>query len=168
MIHRKIPKDGLNLKFQVVSKLTIFLSFYYCQCFLGGGSSFLKKVVSQHSSESSSSEGANEKAITIVKSSLEPTRGILRDKSPQRLQGGGSFGKITSLYFNSNNNPIFLRAKIRRRGREKECSIQFRGWRWCPNKTFRGKYLVHKIFHIIKKYCFRRKIAKKKRVPLKS
>ncbi|XP_065339556.1 centrosomal protein of 164 kDa isoform X2 [Cloeon dipterum] len=56
----------------------------------GGGSSFLKKVVSQQvmSTDTSSSDGTEDKAITIVKSSLEPTRGILRDKSPQRITDG--------------------------------------------------------------------------------
>jgi len=58
----------------------------------GGGSSFLKKVVPQISTDTSSSEGVEDKSVTVVKSTLEPTRGILRDKSPQRLQGGGSFG----------------------------------------------------------------------------
>lgn len=75
-----------------------FFHFITACVIVGGGSSFLKKVVSQQSTESSSSEGADEKAVTIVKSSLEPTRGILRDKSPQRLQGGGSFGKNNLFY----------------------------------------------------------------------
>lgn len=96
---QKNTKGWTELKISGSIYMEIFSLFTTASVFLGGGSSFLKKVVSQHSSESSSSEGANEKAITIVKSSLEPTRGILRDKSPQRLQGGGSFGKIQSLYF---------------------------------------------------------------------
>ncbi|XP_059482656.1 centrosomal protein of 164 kDa [Neocloeon triangulifer] len=62
----------------------------------GGGSSFLKKVAPQPSTDTSSSEGVEDKAVTVIKgSTLEPTRGILRDKSPQRILQDGISDKIS-------------------------------------------------------------------------
>jgi hypothetical protein len=85
----------------------------------------LKKVVSQHSTESSSSEGADEKAVTIVKSSLEPTRGILRDKSPQRLQGGGSFGKNKIKFIIYSSTIISFPSEQKSDGEEEKKSVRF-------------------------------------------
>lgn len=85
----------------------------------------MKKVVSEQSTESSSSDAADEKAVTIVKSSLEPTRGILRDKSPQRLQGGGSFGTTTeTIIFSFFQQSLFFQSKnLMERKRKRACDL---------------------------------------------
>lgn len=125
----------------------------------------MKKVVSEQSTESSSSDAADEKAVTIVKSSLEPTRGILRDKSPQRLQGGGSFGTTTeTIIFSFNNITIFPEQKSD--GEEEKKSVRFNleDGAGVQIRLFEVKAGKNIDFPNIINCLLRRKIVKKRRV----